>query len=183
MDKPLRILVLEDQVTDAELLIREVKHAGFTPEWHRVETEAAYLAGLEDAPDLILSDYSLPHFDGLRAVILLRERGLDTPFILISGTLGEEAAVEAMKLGVDDYLLKDRTARLGLAIEHLLKQKQLRNERNRAQDEIKDQLHELQRWHETMLDREGRILDLKREVNELLALQNQPPRYSNLEAL
>lgn len=128
MKKPLRILLLEDQVSDAELLIREIQRAGFTPECRRVETEADFLAGLPESPDLVISDYSLPHFDGLRAVKLLRERGLDTPFILVSGVLGEAAAVEAMKLGVDDYLLKDRMVRIGPAIEHVLEKKRLRDE-------------------------------------------------------
>ncbi len=134
MEKPIRILLVEDQITDAELLIREVRRAGFTPEWKRVDTEPDFLAGLATSPDLVLSDFSMPHFDGLRALKLLRERGLDVPFILVSGTLGEEAAVEAMKLGVNDYLLKDRIVRLGPAIEHVLAEKQLRDEHR--QDEV-----------------------------------------------
>jgi len=89
METPLRILLLEDKATDAELLIREVKRAGFDPEWRRVETEAEFLAELAKAPDLILSDYSLPHFDGLRAVRGVRECGLDSLFLLLSVTLGE----------------------------------------------------------------------------------------------
>ena len=101
METPLRILILEDQATDAELQIREVKRAGFNPEWRRVETEADFLAELAKAPDLILSDYSLPLFEGLRAVTSVREHRLDTPFILVSGTLDEAATVEAIKFGAD----------------------------------------------------------------------------------
>lgn len=135
MSKPLRVLVLEDSALDAEVGIRELRRAGFAPEWKRVETKAAFLAELDTLPDLILSDYSLPRYDGFRAVQLLRERGLDIPFILISGTLGEDAAVEAMKLGATDYLLKDRIARLGSAVERALEEKRLRDERRQAEEE------------------------------------------------
>ena len=130
--KPIYVLLLEDNKKDAELNIRELCRAGFDPQWKRVETEADYLAELATSPDLILADYSLPHFDGLRAAKLLRERELDIPFILISGTVGEEAAVEAMKHGATDYLLKDRIARLGAAVERALEEKRLRDERRQA---------------------------------------------------
>ena len=129
MSKSLRVLLLEDSALDAEVVIRELRRAGFVPEWTRVETKVDFLAALDTTPDLILSDYALPHFDGLRAVKLLRERGLDIPFILISGTLGEEAAAEAMKQGASDYLLKDRLTRLGPAVERALEEKRLRDER------------------------------------------------------
>lgn len=136
MSRPIRILVLEDRVTDAEMMIRELQRAGFDPHWQRVQTEKDFLAQLETAPDLILSDYSMPQFDGIRAVTLLRERGLEIPFILISGTLGEEAAVEAMKHGATDYLLKDRIARLGPAVERALKEQRLKTERRWAEEQI-----------------------------------------------
>lgn len=136
MHPPLRILVLEDRASDAEILIREVKRAGFDPQWRRVETQADFLTELANDPDLILSDFSLPHFDGLSAVKLVRERGMDTPFILVSGTLGEEAAVAAMRLGVDDYLLKDRIVRIGEAIKRVLEDKRLRDERKQAGENL-----------------------------------------------
>jgi PAS domain S-box-containing protein len=98
-----------------------------------VETEADYTAAIKTAPDLILADYSLPQYDGLRALKQLRECGLDIPFILVSGQLGEEAAVEAMKLGASDYLLKDRLARLGAAVEGALEDKRLRVESQQRQ--------------------------------------------------
>ncbi|HTH47595.1 MAG TPA: response regulator [Candidatus Limnocylindria bacterium] len=182
MDKPIRILIVEDRAIDAELLVREVQRAGFQPEWQRVELEADFLAALDNPPDLVLSDYSLPHFDGITAVVLLRQRGLDTPFILVSGIVGEDVAVEAMKRGATDYLLKDRIGRLGSAIERALEQKRLQDERRLADLEIRNQLQELRRWHEVMLDREDRILQLKREVNEQLAAQSLPPRYASPEA-
>src|ERR1043166_6629029 len=97
MATPINILIVEDSMDDALLLVDELKSAGFEPTWKRLEPKADYLAALEDFPDLIISDYTLPQFGGLRAIDLLRERGLDIPFILVSGTVGEEKAVEAMK--------------------------------------------------------------------------------------
>ncbi len=136
MNKSIRVLVLEDSTLDVEMNIRELRRAGFDPQWKRVETEADFLAGLETLPDLVLADFSLPHFDGLRAVKLLRERGLDIPFILISGTVGEEVAVEAMKHGATDYMLKDRIARLGSVVERALAEKRLRVEQRKAQENL-----------------------------------------------
>jgi PAS domain S-box-containing protein len=136
MPTPLNILMLEDSPDDAALIIDELKNAGFDPKWIRVETEDDYRASLEDSPDLIISNYTMPGFGGLRAMDLLRERGLDIPFILISSTVGEEQAVEAMKRGATDYLLKDRIGRLGNAVERALEQKRLRDERGRMQEQL-----------------------------------------------
>src|ERR1700759_4045081 len=106
MAKPLNILIVEDSQDDAELVIAELKQSGVAAEWKRVDTEPAFLAAIKEAPDIVLSDYSMPRFSGLKAASLLRASGLDIPFILISGTVGEEVAVEAMKHGATDYLLK-----------------------------------------------------------------------------
>ena len=133
---PIKLLIIEDSANDAELFAAELRSAGFEPKWKRVETEAGYRASLEELPDLIISDYRMPHFSGLRAVDLLHERGLDIPFILVSGAEGEEQAVEAMKHGVTDYLLKDRIGRLGNAVERALEQKRLRDERGRMQQQL-----------------------------------------------
>jgi len=140
----IRVLLLEDEKLDAEMIIRQLRQAKIEPEWKRVETESTFLAALDEfAPDLILADYNLPQFDGLTALSLLRERGLDTPFILISGTVGEEIAVSAIKHGADDYLLKDRLVRLGFAVAHALESKQIRDERKQAEIEL---LNSEERW-------------------------------------
>jgi PAS domain S-box-containing protein len=151
MTQPLRILIVEDNAGDAELLLRELRRAGFDPEGKRVDTEAEYLTNLDPALDIILSDYSMPQFSGLRALELLKERGLEIPFILVSATIGEESAVSAMRSGAADYLLKDRLARLGQAVEHALEQKRLRDERRRAEEA----LGSLQRQSELVLNSAG----------------------------
>jgi CheY-like chemotaxis protein len=136
MNTPLKILFVEDNSHDVQLMLGELQRAGFDPKWRRVETETDFLAGLNDAPDIILSDYSMPQFTGLRAAEVLQASGLNIPFILISGTVGEDVAVEAMKHGATDYLLKDRIARLPNAVERALAQKSLSDERHRTQEEL-----------------------------------------------
>jgi PAS domain S-box-containing protein len=132
MPRPLNILIAEDSVDDVELIVGELRRAGFDPTWTRVETEPDFLAALAKMPDLILSDYAMPQFNGLRAAQLALASGLDIPFILISGTIGEDTAVAAMKGGATDYLIKDRIARLGVAVEHALAEKQIRVRQRQA---------------------------------------------------
>jgi PAS domain S-box-containing protein len=120
---PLRVLLLEDHPYDAELTIDQLVQAGYAPEWHRVDTEREYLAYLEPTLDIILADYNMPQFNAIRALELLKERQLDIPFIVVSGSIGEELAVRSMKQGATDYVLKDRMARLGEAVKQALRQK------------------------------------------------------------
>jgi PAS domain S-box-containing protein len=129
MTERIRVLILEDEPADAELMILALQRAGFAPDWRRVETESEYLSGLEPQPDVILSDSSLPDFEGLRALDLMCRRGLDIPFILVSGRAGEDLAVDAMKRGAQDYLMKDRLARLGEAVRRAIEQCRVRRER------------------------------------------------------
>jgi len=120
MSTPLRILILEDQPADVEMMVHELRRAGFDPDWRRVETEPEYLAHLEPTLDLILADNNLPQHDAMRALRFLQGRGLDIPFIVVTGSISEEVAVECMKEGAADYLLKDRLARLGPAVAQAL---------------------------------------------------------------
>ena len=126
MGIPLNLLIVEDSPDDAELLVNELRSGGFDVHWERVDAEADFLARLARQPDLIVSDFSLPQFSGLKALELLRHRNQDIPFILVSGSTGEDRAVEAMKRGATDYLLKDRLARLPSAVTHALEEKRLR---------------------------------------------------------
>jgi signal transduction histidine kinase len=134
----LRVLLVEDRPVDARLLLHHLREAGFAPEWRRVETESEYLANLDSTLDVILADYALPQFTGLEALRLMRARGLNIPFILVTGTAGEEAAVSALHEGADDYLLKDRLARLGQAVTRALEQRVLRDEKQHAEQVSRD---------------------------------------------
>jgi PAS domain S-box-containing protein len=133
MATPLHVLILEDRPADAVLMVHELRRAGFDPVWRRVETEEDYLAYLDPGLDVILADYTLPQFDALRALQLLQERGRDTPFLIVSATIGEEIAVAAMKQGAADYLLKDRLARLGQAVVRALQEMAERRARQQAE--------------------------------------------------
>ncbi|HEV2693005.1 MAG TPA: PAS domain S-box protein, partial [Verrucomicrobiae bacterium] len=139
MSKSINVLIVEDRGQDAELIVGELRRAGFDPQWTRVQTEADFLTELEKAPDIILSDYSMPQFNGLRAAELLRASRLNIPFILISGTVGEEVAVAAMRQGVTDYLLKDRLTRLGSAVEQALLASGLETERKQRETALQDE--------------------------------------------
>ncbi len=121
MPKTLKILFLEDTAEDAELAIAVLEDAGYTCVWDLVDTKEAFLASLKDNKyGLILSDYSLPSFDGLTAARLFDELDLGIPFILVSGTLGEEAAIEGLKAGASDFVLKNKMFRLPMVIERAL---------------------------------------------------------------
>jgi signal transduction histidine kinase len=134
VSQALRVLLVEDDPGDAELVLRELRDAGFAPEWDRVDTEAEYLSKLRPGLDVILSDYQMPHFSGGRALALLQQSGLEIPFIIVSGAIGEETTVAAMKQGATDYLLKDRLARLGQAINHALEQSRQHQQRQALAD-------------------------------------------------
>jgi two-component system, cell cycle sensor histidine kinase and response regulator CckA len=138
MSEPINVLIVEDTIADARLMMRELERTGFAPDWIRVETESDYLSCLERPPDVILADSNLPQFDGLHALDMLRQRNLDIPFILVSGRMGEDLAVDAMSRGADDYLLKDRLARLGEAVRRAMERRRLRRERAGAIEALRD---------------------------------------------
>ncbi len=138
MSQPLKVLIAEDNPADAELLLRELRRAGFAPEWKRVDTEADFIAHLDAGLDLVLSDHEMPQFSGIRALEVMKERKVDVPFILVSGTIGEEIAVTAMKEGASDYLMKDRLARLGQAVLRAIDQHKLRESGRRADQALRE---------------------------------------------
>lgn len=137
MDELLRVLVLEDRPADAELVLYELKHSGYKISHLRVDTQQDYVQALSEPIDIILADYSLPQFNAMQALHLLQEKGLDIPFIVITGTISEEAAVETMKQGAADYLLKDRLSRLGQAVQRALHEKHLRDEKKASEDNLR----------------------------------------------
>ncbi len=137
----LRVLLLEDNPRDAEIVVRQLRTAGFDVDWSRVDNEAGYLAALETEPELIISDFSLPSFNGLLALDLLVERDLEIPFILVSGTIGEDLAVNCIQRGADDYLLKDRLTRLGPAVRRAMETREVRREHKRAVAKLRRSEH------------------------------------------
>jgi diguanylate cyclase (GGDEF)-like protein/PAS domain S-box-containing protein len=129
----IKVLLVEDGVDDAELLLAEMRRRGLPVVSRRVESEPEYTAALRDfAPQLILSDYTLPNFDGPLALRIAKQQRPDTPFIFVSGTIGEERAIDALQQGAVDYVLKDNRARLVPAIERALKEADDREARRQA---------------------------------------------------
>lgn len=123
------ILLVEDSAADAELIERELRAGGLSFTLRRVHDRPSYEAALAQRPDLVLSDHALPQFDGLTALELLKARYADVPFILVSGTIGEDLAVAAMREGAADYLLKDRLSRLPIAAQSALDRARLMQEK------------------------------------------------------
>jgi PAS domain S-box-containing protein len=134
MPIPLRVVLVEDNPADAEMIIRELRRADYDPSWVRVETEPEFLAALSAETDIILSDYELPKFSGLTALNIYNECGYSIPFILVSGTIGEDLAVTVIKLGAYDYVLKDRITRLGPSVANALAEYRMRRERRKSQE-------------------------------------------------
>lgn len=143
MSKQLRVLILEDEPSDAELMAYELKRAGMQVQWERVDNEADFLNRLTPELDAILSDYSMPQIGALRALELLNQRKLDVPVIVVSGTIGEDRAVATIQLGASDYLLKDRMARLSQAISRAIEQRMLRQEKRLAEEELQREVQRL----------------------------------------
>src|SRR5438552_1138120 len=134
MAKTLRVLHVEDSEKDMALIARHLQRAGYDLISDRVETAETMRAALERHEwDVILCDYSMPHFNALAALALVKEMNLDVPFIIISGTIGESAAVEAMRAGAQDYLMKDALARLAPSIERELDEAHNRRARRAAE--------------------------------------------------
>lgn len=137
--KPLRILILEDHEPDAELEVMQLTRAGYTCQWDRVQERDEFLARLH-APhyDVIFSDHNLPGFDGFAALELYRSAGLDVPLIVISGTIGEETAIESLKAGATDYVMKDRLERLPFVVERALRERDEHRQRQLAESALRE---------------------------------------------
>lgn len=138
MTKPLRALVIEDSEDDTELLLRELRRGGYEPVHARVDTSEAMSTELSARTwDIVFSDFTMPHFNAFDALALLRNTGLDLPFIIVSGTIGEDRAVIAMKAGAHDYILKGSLKRLVPAVERELREARVRKERRMAEETIR----------------------------------------------
>ena len=123
MKQPLRVLLVEDSDDDSILLLRQLKRGGYEVVHKRVESAGEVNDALaKEVWDVVISDYAMPGFSGLDALRIVQEHGLDIPFILVSGQIGEDMAVSAMKAGAHDYLMKDKLARLVPAVERELRE-------------------------------------------------------------
>ena len=167
----MKLVVVEDSVADAELLARHLAKAGLHCAINRVQTEPEFIAALhEDKPDLILSDFSLPNFSGLRALDLAVIHAPDTPFIYVSGTIGEERAIDALRRGATDYVLKSNLSRLSSAIERALREAKLKADRRHSEHvrtEQEERLRRLTRTYRMLSSTSSAILRLQNRA-ELL---------------
>ena len=161
--RPLRLLILEDRPEDAELALRELRRAGFDPSWRRVDDEAGFKANLDPELDLILADYHQPQFDALRGLKLMQDAGLEIPFVIVSGAVGDDLAVAAVRQGAMDYVLKDRLGRLGTAVKNAIEQAELRRRQRLAQAALEH--HAL---HDSLTNLPNRLM-LREELDRTIA--------------
>jgi diguanylate cyclase (GGDEF)-like protein len=134
MDRiPLRALIIEDVEDDAQLLLRELRRNGYEPDYVCVDTEEALAEALQNPWQIVFSDFTMPTFDGIKALRLVRQKDPDVPFIFVSGTLGEESAVEAVKSGAQDYILKGNLRRLSATVPRELRESETRRQRRLAE--------------------------------------------------
>jgi len=147
MEAPLRLLLVEDMPAEAELVVREFARHGTACDWRRVDTEHELIQEITAFhPHVIVSDFSLPRFDGLAALRTAQVFAPDVPFIFLSGTIGEETAIESLRSGAMDYVLKSNIARLVPAVERVLREIQSRMERRRATQQLRDIIATSQDW-------------------------------------
>src|SRR5579872_4394368 len=136
--QPLSVLIIEDSEEDADLVLLELRRGGFAPVHRRVDTPQALREALAEKDwDLVLSDFSMPCFSMPHALSMVQEKGLDVPFLIVSATIGEEAAVEAMRAGAHDYILKDKLGRLVPAIRRELKEAEVRKQRKDLEEQLR----------------------------------------------
>ena len=190
MHETLHILILEDQPADAELAMRELRKAGFEFVAKTVTTEGEFLAELRDyAPELILADYSLPGYHGLSALAAAQKECPATPFIFVSGTLGEERAIETLHLGATDYVLKQRLARLGPAVHRALRKREERRKGEQPEQQRHEAEARLRKQKRTLRSEPGgpmSTMDMQRLVHELqihqIELETQNEKLSRAMA-
>jgi len=175
MEKELRILFLEDAPADCELIKREVRKAGIEFTSREVETREDFLRELEEfSPGLILSDYMLPNFDGISALKLKNELTPSTPLIIVTGSICEEVAVNCIKAGADDYVIKESLVRLGSAVKGALEKKQHMEERKRAEEALRESEERFRKFFENapvycyMISANGVILDVNSAALKML---------------
>jgi PAS domain S-box-containing protein len=178
MSTPLRLLLAEDNEDDAWLLMRELRKAGYDVMCERVDTPVSFRDALErEEWDVVVSDFNFPRFSGNEALRIFKESGLDLPFIFVSGAIGEDAAVEAMKAGANDYVMKNNLARLGPAIERELREARERQRGHIAEEAMRTSEYKYRHLFESMSDaaflietQSARIIDCNVRAEKLTGL-------------
>jgi PAS domain S-box-containing protein len=180
MNKPLRVLIIEDSADDAALLERELRKGGYDVAAERVETAVTMRAALDRGPwDVIISDHKMPHFSAPEALEVFRASGYDLPFIIVSGTIGEEEAVASMRAGAHDYLMKSKLARLAPSIERALRETEERRQRKQAEAALRQSEAKYRQLHESLTDAfvsvglDGCILEFNRAYREMLGYTHE----------
>jgi len=178
----LNILSLEDSLKDFEIIRERLLDEGFKMNLLRVEKENDFVRSLQNGKwDVILADFRLPGFDAFAALRFSREICPDVPFVCVSGSIGEEIAIELIKSGAEDYVLKDRLARLPFAINRALDGAKDKKARRLAEEALEERVNELQRFHDLTVGRELRMIELKKEVNALLRKSGEHEKYKIVE--
>src|ERR1035437_4795938 len=175
MSKPIRVLIVEDVEDDSLLLAAELRRGGYAVTFERVDTAAAMRNALQQKTwDIILCDFAMPYFSGVAALELAKEAACDAPFIYVSGTIGEDVAVEAMKSGAQDYVMKTSLARL-LPVERELREARIRRESRRAEAAMRESEHKYRHLSEALgdavfviVEESGRIIDTNARAENLL---------------
>jgi PAS domain S-box-containing protein len=193
MAKALAVLIVEDMESDAQLLVRMLTKAGYRLTFERVETAAQMRSALEkQAWDMVISDFNMPELDGFGSLKLLQETGVDIPFIVVSGTMGEETAVAMMKAGAHDYLMKGKLAHLVPAVERELAQAEVLRQSKQAEEALRTSEHQHQAILETamdgfwLVDTQGSLLEVNRTYCQMSGYTEQEllgMRISDLESI
>ena len=177
MSTPVNVLIVEDSEEDAILLIRQLRKADYDVTYERVETPEAMSAAMESRPwNIVIADYSMPHFNGEEALRLLRETGIDVPFILVSGTLPEEKAIEIMRAGAHDFILKGNLSRLAPAVTRELLMSEVRRERRNTEEALRTSEENFRAMFDYVpaavfsYDRNGMILYANSECEQLFEI-------------
>jgi len=180
MEKSIRVLIVDDSEDDGFLLLRKLKKGGYSPTYEQVDTAEAMSKALDDQTwDVILCDNSMPSFNAFSALELYQDKGLDLPFIIVSGTIADETAVAAMKAGVHDYIMKSNLARLSSAIDRELREAKNRQERRnttiqlRKSEEKYRTLFEDSRDAIYLNDKEGGLIDFNRSTLDLFGYSGE----------
>ena len=169
-DDAIRILILEDNLPDAKLVELELRKGGIVFQSKRVETRDDFISQIEEfTPQIILADYKLPAFTGMEAFTIIKEKGLEVPFIIVSGMLGEDLAVEMLKDGVTDYILKGNLSRLVPAVNRALAETKLQTERKQAEAMIRESERKAQvlAQENAAIAEIGRIISLTLDIEEV----------------